>query len=45
MISPEFILFVAFAVLACGLSAAHMESADRKDARRRNPERTWDDRP
>jgi hypothetical protein len=40
--SPEFLLFVAFAILVCGL-ALSAEGKDRKDARQRNPERTWDD--
>lgn len=44
MISPEFLLFVAFALLACGIALAH-ENKDRKDAYQRNHDRTWDDRP
>jgi hypothetical protein len=42
VISPEFLFFLAFAIGACGIALLH-EDADRKDARRRNPERTWDD--
>ena len=45
MIPPEFLFFVAFALFACSLALHWMDSADRKDARRRNPDRTWDDRP
>ncbi len=44
-ISPEFLLFVAFALLACAIGLRGMDSPDHRDARRRNPDRTWDDRP
>jgi hypothetical protein len=44
VISPEFLLFLAFAIFACAFALLH-EDADRKDAYRRNHDRTWDDRP
>lgn len=42
MISPEFLLFVAFAIFVCGIGLSHMEDDEHRDARKRNP-RTWDD--
>lgn len=42
--SPEFLFFLAVALVGVALSMrldAHEEA--RRDARKRNPERTWDD--
>lgn len=44
-VSPEFLLFLAFAIAACALALGTMPDEKHRDARRRNPERTWDDRP
>lgn len=45
-LSPEFLIFVAIALIAIALTVrmGNQDEAHR-DARRRNPGRTWDDRP